>query len=113
VYYNSQMLLEIASDPDCDINFSGGQFYVENRNSEAQGTHPAEAVSWYGAVAFCNWLSEKEGRSPAYNLSTWSLTNRQGGGYRLPSEAEWEYACRGSSSNPNRYAPFSLGMIFQ
>ena len=108
VYYNNQMLLNVT-DGDCDINYSGGQFYVENRNSEAQGNHPAMEVSWHGAVAFCNWLSEKEGWLPAYNLSAWLLINRQGGGYRLPSESEWEYACRGSSSNPNRYAPFSFG----
>jgi len=109
VYHNGYMLLELFSDIYCDVNYSGGQFYVETRNSEAQGSHPVLEVSWYGAVAFCNWLSEKDGLTPCYNLSSWSLVNPHSGGYRLPSEAEWEYACRGSSSNPNRYEPFSFG----
>ncbi|GMV67516.1 MAG: hypothetical protein AMXMBFR75_33060 [Candidatus Hinthialibacteria bacterium] len=113
VYHNGQFLFAVVDGSEwwekAFIKYNGSNFYVEPRNGEPQGNHPVGRVTWYGSVAFCNWLSEKEGRSPAYNLSTWSLTNRQGGGYRLPSESEWEYACRGSSSNPNRYAPFSFG----
>ena len=40
--------------------------------------HPVINVTWYGAIAYCDWLSEKEGQP-----------------YRLPSEAEWEYVARG------------------
>lgn len=113
VYHNGQLLFAVVDGSKwwekAFIKYNGSNFYVEPRNGEPQGNHPVGRVTWYGSVAFCNWLSEKEGRSLAYNLSTWSLTNRQGGGYRLPSESEWEYACRGSSSNPNRYAPFSFG----
>ena len=108
VYHNNQRLLEVSSSY-CDISYSGGQFVPKSRNSESMNNHPVKEVSWYGAVAFCNWASERDGLSECYNLSSWSLSNRNSGGYRLPSEAEWEYACRGSSSNPNRYAPFSFG----
>lgn len=108
VYHNGEVILDIGS-LSSDIAFRGTQFEVEIRNNEAQDNHPVNEVSWYGTLAFCNWASEMEGFSPCYNLTPWTLVNRHSGGYRLPSESEWEYACRGSAANLNRYAPFSFG----
>jgi formylglycine-generating enzyme required for sulfatase activity len=54
---------------------------------------PIEGAQWVDAVRFCNRCSEMDGLSPCYNLETWEC-NFAADGYRLPTEAEWEYACR-------------------
>jgi formylglycine-generating enzyme required for sulfatase activity len=63
-------------------------------------TNPVERTQWTDAVRFCNKCSELEGLTPCYDLNTWEC-NFEADGYRLPTEAEWEYACR--ADNEGKY----------
>ncbi len=56
-----------------------------------KATHPVTEPTWYGAVLFANWLSERSGLEPVYDTDTWTGDFTKNG-YRLPSEAEWERA---------------------
>ncbi len=115
VYVNGKLLLDITEGSS--IQFDGAAFFVAPAHTTDEepvdmSNYPVTNVTWYGAIAFCNWYSQMRNLIPLYDLDLWRLTDdyRNGWiegpeGYRLPFEPEWELAAAWEPQGQAKFIP--------
>jgi len=102
VYNGNQCVTQI--DGNSGISFSNGEYVYLEGSYNSSSSCPMIYVTWYGAVEYCNWLSSESGLTLCYAVNGSDVACNWGAnGYRLPTEAEWEYSARGATNTPEYF----------
>jgi sulfatase modifying factor 1 len=88
------------------LTHNGSAFVID----AGKDNHPAVCQTWYGAALYCNYLSTLDGRTSCYDETTFAC-DFTADGFRLPTEAEWEYASRGGEHSPYYQYPWGSNTI--
>jgi len=111
--YGKNMADTFSSNDHAEITYGDGIFRVRNRTGYnrqnfSMAHHPVVRVSWYGAIAFCNWLSEMNGLEQCYDTTDWTRYEPVRSGYRLPTEAEWERAAAWDAAGGGKHWRYGI-----
>jgi len=107
-YGDTERYLDTSTyDVDSRIHWSGAVFSVEPTKED----HPVLEVSWHGGAAYANWRSAQDGLQPCYDMDASWACDYAAGGYRLPTEAEWEKAARGGEHGPYYRYPWGDSIV--
>lgn len=102
-YINGNLIINSGNEHTA-LEYSESFSFKGSRYTQDINT-PIYNVTWFGALEFCNWLSRENGLQEVYTISEGNVVwNTSSNGFRLPTEAEWEYAARGGQR--------SLGYIY-
>ncbi len=102
---NISDILKEDTELECGVCFDeDAKYFIYPSGTDNK---PMTDMQWNGAAAYANWLGQIEGINTLYNTTNWSCSVYDGGnGYRLPTEAEWEYFARYDNADNNRTYPW-------